>query len=88
MSFDGVSLGGVSFNWDSLTDVSVDDVSFDGVTRGGPSFDWGACFDVGESFGLGMLLRDVGLDDVVEGAIDLLCEAPPAGRNPEGVETT
>lgn len=87
-SFDGVSFDGVSFDWGSLTDVSVDDVSFDGVSRGGPSFDWGACFDVGESFGLGMLLRGVVLDDAVEGAVDLLGKAPPAGRNPEGVETT
>ena len=93
VSFDGVSVVGVSFDGVSSDVMFFDGVSFgaaflSGVARVGVFFDWEACFDAGESLGLGILLAAVFLDDVVEGAFDLVCEAPPAGRSPEGVETT
>jgi hypothetical protein len=42
----------------------------------------------GASFGVGMLLGCVVLDDPADGTIELGCNSPAAGRSPEGVETT
>jgi hypothetical protein len=43
---------------------------------------------LGASFGVGMLLGGVVLDDPPDGTVELGCNGPAAGRSPEGVETT